>query len=85
MPSSSTPGSLLVGREWFDDARALRETDAVFDAMVAELQRRCNELMDPGAPRYLDPGGRESPWWKSRMGGKQLVVAAWDLAMAARS
>ena len=88
MPDPAAPshpsGPLLVEADWFERATALREEDPIFGAMAVELQRRCDELLEHGRPKYLDPDDLESRWWKSRMGGKQLVVAVWDLALAGR-
>jgi len=75
--------SLLIDSEWPGWAQGLQEQDEVFAAMAAELRRRCDALLDPGGPMYLDWDNLESPWWKTRMGAKQLVVSVWDLAMAA--
>lgn len=83
MPDADPEDFLLVPADWSDGARALMEEDRTFAAIGAELRRRCDELSDPNAPKYLNPDDLESRWWKSRIGNKQLVVAVWDLAMAA--
>jgi len=76
--------TLLVDAEWFAWARSLRRKDAVFAALAAELRRRCDVLLDRKGPQHLDPDDLASRWWMSRVGTKQLVVALWDLALAAR-
>ena len=75
---------LLVDEGWFGSARELCRTDPVFAAMGEELQRRCDELLDPSAARHLDPDDLDSRWWQSRNGNKQLICAVADLAFAAR-
>jgi len=85
MASPGVPGEggfLLVDANWFPSARALAKGDPVFGAMARELRRRCDELLDAESPKRLEPERLDSPWWKTRMGAKQLVVAVWDLATA---
>ena len=78
-----TSPSLLVDADWFEETRARKGHDSVFDAMATELKRRCDVLLDPESPKYLDCHDLASRWWKTRMGSKQLVVATWDLATGA--
>lgn len=75
---------LLFDGEWFERAREMSREDPVFRAMAAELRRRCEQVLDPADPMFLDPQDTSSPWWKTRPATKQLVVYTLDLSLAGR-